>query len=82
MWRLWLGQSALWLALGILLVLLTGCAGTASRPLCPGLVDYPPDLQDALADELQAAPPGAVWPRFIVDYGALRAGCRAIEKTP
>lgn len=80
--RLWLGQSVQWLALVILLALLTGCASTASRPLCPALVEYPGAVQDALADELQAAPPGAVWPRFVVDYGALRAGCRALEKTP
>lgn len=74
------------LPLGIAALLLTSCAtgsfeAQATRTVNPcravPLVAYTRAQQTAVADEIGAAPPHAMWPRFIRDYGALRSAVRA-----
>ena len=67
-----------WIALLIGLLLCAGCAqGSSEAPvngcaLLP-LRDYDQAAQAAVADEIEAADEGAMWPSWIEDYGALRA---------
>jgi hypothetical protein len=61
---------------------LGACSETARAPLPlarpdrPALVlplpDYPPARQALLAQEIEAAPPGAVWPGMIADLSTAR----------
>ncbi len=75
----------LWrMLLPIGLALLAGCATGSSSPAlrpCGALAvrDYPAATQARVADELDAAPVGAAWPDFLVDYGALRAAVKACQ---
>jgi hypothetical protein len=69
----------------------TGCAGPASSVtaepatnpcLLLPLHAYSPEVNAALADEIQAAPVSAEWPDVVRDYVALRdavKACRAVK---
>lgn len=62
----------------VLLVLLSGCAGTASSvrpPFCDWLKHYSADLQQAAADELERNDV-PVLRGLVDDYGELRARMR------
>lgn len=62
--------------LAILLLLLTGCAGTTSSA-CPPVPAYTDAEQDQAASELQALPSSDVMlPRMMGDYGVMRAQAR------
>ncbi|KJV09485.1 hypothetical protein VZ95_11250 [Elstera litoralis] len=63
-----------------LLSLLSTCVAPAgSCDLLP-LPRYQDAEERQLANELDAAPPGAVWPWRLVDYSKLRAGVAACRK--
>lgn len=72
-------------ALLLLLIAVTLCAGCAPGSSSSGvngcallpLRDYDRAAQDAVAEEVEAADEGAMWPGWIEDYGALRAAVRA-----
>lgn len=59
--------------------LLAGCATGGSKAGCPALPVYSQADQSHVAAEMDIAPRGARWPRFIEDYGELRARCRAMD---
>ena len=62
-----------------LLPLLTGCGATAGNCDLLPLPAYQVAEEKLLADELDTAQPGAVWPWRVVDYYRLRdavAACR------
>lgn len=70
------------LTLTVLLSLIA-CAARISEGLrfhCPPLKAYTPAQQTEAHDYLVAHPDGAV-SSMIVDYGQMRAECRAISKT-
>ena len=74
------GRTRFWPVLSILALSLPGCAGAGSdRYLCPPLIDHSVESQSALADELEAAPAGAVWPGYIYAYLQHRDACRALQ---
>ncbi len=63
--------------------LLGGCTPAPVRLICPPLVQYSPQEQEALAAELRAHPDLREVPVFLTDYGNERAECRAMEgKSP
>ncbi len=70
--------------LAIAAALSSGCATGASEapPPCVRLplVAYSQTTQTRVADEIEAAPPSAAWPRLIADYGTLRAAGRAAQE--
>ena len=57
-------------------VVLASCSETRIVVM-PPLVEYTEAERLQLADEMEAAPETAVWPRMIVDYRVLRAQIRA-----
>lgn len=62
--------------LAILLLSLTGCAGTTSSA-CPPVANYSAAEQDQAASELQALPSSDVMlPRMMGDYGVMRKQAR------
>ncbi len=66
------------LPLLIVPVLLTGCATASSDGVvCPVIVEYSPDFQARLADELAALPDNAALGQAMIDYGRVRAELRA-----
>lgn len=71
-----------------MLSLLAGCGtpAPASEPTVTtnpcrviALKTYDRAFNSALADEVEQASPGAVWPRAISDYAGLRDGVRACQ---
>lgn len=58
---------------------LAGCVTVRSEYVCPRLEEYSKTQQTRLANELDAAPQDAIWPKFIIDYSRHRTACRAIE---
>jgi len=54
---------------------LSACATASSDPgaVCPPPVEYSPDFQERLADEVEALPTGAALERAMLDYGRERA---------
>ena len=78
-----LSRRLLLLPLAIAAALSSGCATGSSEPPPPcvrlPLVVYSPDTRNQVADEIEAAPPGAAWPAMIADYGTLRAAGQAAE---
>lgn len=62
-----------------LALLLSACSHVAV-PVCPAIVPYSAEDQAKAADELDSLPPGAVLPRFMADYGVLRAKLRECAK--
>ena len=72
----------------MMLLSLTNCGtenfeAQATRTVNPcravPLVAYTRAQQAQVADEIDAAAPSAMWPRFVRDYGALRAAVRACQ---
>ena len=63
----------------ILFGVLTGCATAIPVPVCPAVIPYSAEDQTKAADELDALPPGSVLPRFMADYGELRARLRMCQ---
>ena len=55
-----------------------GCATGGSSPTVVNacrflpIVEYPAEVRNRVADELEAAPSSAAWPTMITDYRALR----------
>jgi hypothetical protein len=47
--------------------------------VCPSIVSYTQGEQTQAADELDALPDGSILPRFMTDYGVLRARLRACQ---
>ncbi len=66
--------------LAIPLLWLTGCV-TAGDCNALALARYDRALEQRLADELDAAPPAALWPRIVTDYAGLRDQVRACQGT-
>lgn len=67
------------------MISLSGCAKTVYRTevevYCPPMVQYSPEWNNALADELDALPQGyASIPMAITDYAKLRDRIRTCEK--
>ena len=70
------------------LALCVGCAPGAFEKAVNGcqfmpLVTYSQDVQNRLADEMEAAAGTAVWPGVVTDYATLRdavRACRKVEK--
>ena len=60
----------------LILLLLSGCA-TAS--VCPSLVDYSPEFNEGLTEELMPLDDDSALVRAVLDYDALRAQVRACE---
>ncbi|QDL92560.1 hypothetical protein FDP22_12665 [Paroceanicella profunda] len=58
-------------------VLMSSCGKSGSEPVCPSLVPYSPEVQEQALRELRGLPPGSVLPRFLDDYGVMRAEVRA-----
>lgn len=73
-----------WLLLLIVATLCAGCAQDRSEAhvnacaLLP-LRDYDRAAQAAVAEEIEAADEGAMWPSWIEDYGTLRAAVWACQ---
>lgn len=68
----------------IALLPLSACAVASSSPSFNACVDlqlksYSVKQQMVVADEMQAAPQNALWPRFVQDYAALRMAVRACQ---
>ncbi len=63
-------------ALVIVMLLLSGCAGVGfnrvGQGACPPVVDYSPAAQARVADEVAALPEGAVIIGWLADYAVLR----------
>jgi len=62
-----------------LALMLSACASHTPIPVCPEPVPYTAEQQNQAADELEALPPGSILPRFMQDYGILRAQVRACQ---
>lgn len=57
---------------------LSACVTAPSEPsVCPHPVEYSPEFQARLADELMALPNNSAMVRAMIDYGRLRAELRA-----
>jgi cytochrome c biogenesis protein CcdA len=63
---------------GILAGILAGCSPTPVA-VCPSIVSYTQGEQTQAADELSALPAGSILPRFMTDYGVLRAKLRECQ---
>ncbi len=61
----------------LLMSFLSACAAKGSECSLLTLREYPGIVSDRLADEIEAAPPGTVWPGVVADYVALRDEVRA-----
>lgn len=61
---------------GLTCLLLTGCTQPPFRPLCPPLVHYSPEEEQAVARELGTHPDLKETPLFILDYGNERREIR------
>jgi hypothetical protein len=57
------------------LLFLAACTHTPVA-VCPAIVPYTAEQQTQAADELSALPAGSILPRFMTDYGVLRAKLR------
>lgn len=73
-------------ALVIVMLLLSGCAGVGfdrvAAGACPPVVAYSPAEQARAADEVAALPEGAVIVEWLADYAVLRGqvrGCRGAQ---
>jgi hypothetical protein len=68
--------------LAIAVSLLTACATANSDPacVCPPIKKYDQEFQRKLADEIETASAGAVFPIALQDYAALRGQLRACRK--
>jgi hypothetical protein len=60
------------------LLLATACTHTPVA-VCPAIVPYTAEQQTQAADELSALPAGSILPRFMTDYGVLRAKLRECQ---
>jgi hypothetical protein len=60
------------------LLLLSACTHTPVA-VCPAIVPYTAEQQIQAADELSALPAGSILPRFMTDYGVLRAKLRECQ---
>ncbi|NBX72859.1 MAG: hypothetical protein EBQ89_01020 [Alphaproteobacteria bacterium] len=60
--------------LAIAVSLLTACATANSDPacVCPPIKKYDREFQHKLADEIESAPAGAVFPAVLQDYALVR----------
>ncbi|SEO15888.1 hypothetical protein SAMN04489859_103935 [Paracoccus alcaliphilus] len=68
------------IALGIVMIFLSGCARAASdHAACPPVVEYPAEFQQRAAAEVHALPPGSAVEGMLADYHVMRrqaAACR------
>jgi hypothetical protein len=67
-------------ALVTVMICLSGCGMVGFDTLlsaCPPLVEYSPDEQCQVADEIAALPEGGVIVEWLMDYAVLRAQVRA-----
>jgi len=67
-------------ALVTVMICLSGCGMAGFDTLlsaCPPLVEYGPDEQSQVADEIAALPEGGVIVEWLMDYAVLRAQVRA-----
>jgi hypothetical protein len=62
----------------ICLGFVTACSHTPVA-VCPSIVSYTQGEQTQAADELSALPAGSILPRFMTDYGVLRAKLRECQ---
>lgn len=64
----------------VMFMILFGCAiPAAPRPVCPVVLDLPPQVMDRIADEIEAMPPGAYTRELVVpDWIRMRDEARAI----
>jgi hypothetical protein len=60
------------------LLLATACTHTPVA-VCSAIVPYTAEQQIQAADELSALPAGSILPRFMTDYGVLRAKLRECQ---
>jgi hypothetical protein len=60
------------------LLLATACTHTPVA-VCPAIVNYTAEQQTQAANELDALPAGSILPRFMTDYGVLRARLRECQ---
>jgi hypothetical protein len=60
------------------LLFATACTHTPVA-VCPAIVPYTAEQQTQAADELDALPAGSILPRFMTDYGVLRAKLRTCQ---
>jgi len=58
------------------MVLLSGCVAAVSN-VCPTIFDYSQEVQDQVANELQALPEGSALSVMIGHYGVVRNEIRA-----
>jgi hypothetical protein len=65
----------------VILLLSTARCGKAISEACPPIVAYDQAAQTRVADELKQLPPDSDLPRWIADYGQLRAMARACAGT-
>jgi hypothetical protein len=63
----------------MLTVLLPGCGTVVIKTECPALVLYSAAVQTAAATEIEDGVSPTLG-RFAVDYGRLRAECRALQR--
>jgi len=63
-----------WTPLALVLISLSACGTANSNPacVCPPIKEYSREFQKKLADEIEDAPAGAVWPLSVQDYTILR----------
>ena len=75
--RCWMQPAA---ALGIVMILLSGCAMVSSEPrasVCPPVVQYNRETQERAALEVEGLPKGAAITEMLSDYAVLRDQVRA-----
>ena len=66
------------IALGILMIFLTGCTRVASdHAACPPIVPYSAAFQQRAAAELEALPAGSALEGMLADYHVLRRQAEA-----
>lgn len=66
------------IALGIVMIFLTGCARVASdHAACPPVVAYPAAFQHRAAAEVEALPTGSALETMLADYHVMRRQARA-----
>ncbi len=75
--RCWMRRQ---IALGVVMIFLTGCAGVGfdtAPSACPPVVEYSRAEQARLADEVSGLPEGALIQEWLADYAVMREQARA-----
>lgn len=63
-------RKPLWPLLAVAMLSLTACGtpGGSSPSACPEIVEYPPEVSQRLADEIEQLPADSIIPMIVEDY--------------